>query len=198
MLHVEKDSIDMIIDFDRNPALSIDQKLQSLMESVQLALNELYGKATELTKKIGSLSSSDVGAVPLTRKVNNKALSSDIALTASDIGLDYITLVNAQSYSTTTANTWQYTGHSFTVPSGHVYVVRLYTQYSAGKPIGLGIHSAASMSGAITAPLYNTENANGVQGYTMLLPAGTYYIWSKRAGTGSNTYTATALDLSIA
>ena len=33
-----------------------------------------------------SLSASDVGAVPTTRKVNNKALSSDISLTASDVG----------------------------------------------------------------------------------------------------------------
>ena len=33
-----------------------------------------------------SLTASDVGAVPTTRKVNNKALSSDISLTASDVG----------------------------------------------------------------------------------------------------------------
>lgn len=30
----------MIIDYDHNPALTVDQKLQSLKESVQMALNE--------------------------------------------------------------------------------------------------------------------------------------------------------------
>ena len=31
----------MIIDYDHNPNASVDQKLQSLKESVQLALNEI-------------------------------------------------------------------------------------------------------------------------------------------------------------
>lgn len=31
----------MIIDYDHNPALTVDQKLQSLKESTQMALNEV-------------------------------------------------------------------------------------------------------------------------------------------------------------
>ena len=30
----------MIINYDRNPALTVDQKIESLIESIQLALNE--------------------------------------------------------------------------------------------------------------------------------------------------------------
>lgn len=40
----------MIIGFDRNPRATIDQKVQSLMESVQMALNEQDLKLSNLTK----------------------------------------------------------------------------------------------------------------------------------------------------
>lgn len=48
----------MIIDYDHNPALTTDQKLQSLKESVQMALNEIiteqYNRA-EVDKKISDI-----------------------------------------------------------------------------------------------------------------------------------------------
>ena len=44
-----------------------------------------------------TLGASDVGAVPTTRKVNNKALSADITLTASDVGALASTLKGAAS-----------------------------------------------------------------------------------------------------
>lgn len=48
----------MIIDYDHNPALTVDQKLQSLKESVQMALNEIiteqYNKS-EVDKKISDI-----------------------------------------------------------------------------------------------------------------------------------------------
>lgn len=48
----------MIIDYDHNPALTVDQKLQSLKESVQMALNEIiteqYNKS-EMDKKISDI-----------------------------------------------------------------------------------------------------------------------------------------------
>ncbi len=40
----------------------------------------------KLTKTGVALTATDIGAVPVTRKVNNKALSTDISLTASDVG----------------------------------------------------------------------------------------------------------------
>lgn len=47
----------MLVDYDRNPNLTVDQKLQSLIESIQLALN---GKADnemmiELQKKLSEI-----------------------------------------------------------------------------------------------------------------------------------------------
>ena len=41
----------MIINYDHNPALSVDQKLQSLIENIHLALNELVDEA-ELAKEL--------------------------------------------------------------------------------------------------------------------------------------------------
>jgi len=45
----------MIIGYDKNPALSEDQKLQRLVESVQLAFNELKFEVDELRKEIEKL-----------------------------------------------------------------------------------------------------------------------------------------------
>lgn len=44
----------MIISYDKNPALTTDQKLESLIESIQLALNEKADNAIiiALEKKI--------------------------------------------------------------------------------------------------------------------------------------------------
>lgn len=40
----------MIVNYDRNPALSIDQKLQSLLDNIQLALNEKADESNTYTK----------------------------------------------------------------------------------------------------------------------------------------------------
>lgn len=40
----------MIIDYDHNPALTEDQKLQSLVESIRLAFNEQQTQIEELKK----------------------------------------------------------------------------------------------------------------------------------------------------
>lgn len=45
----------MIVQYDRNSALSTDQKLESLISSIQLALNELYDRQYEIEKKISEL-----------------------------------------------------------------------------------------------------------------------------------------------
>lgn len=109
----------------------------------------------------------------------------------------YLSGIVNSTYSTTTANAWSYTGLSFTVPTGHVYVARINTSYTNGKPIGIGVHTSTSLTTAITAPIHNIENSLGIQNVTCLLTASTYYVWSKRAGTGSNTYRVDALDFDI-
>lgn len=45
----------MVIDFDHNPSLTPEQKLQSLKESVQMALDEMTDKIELLSKEINEL-----------------------------------------------------------------------------------------------------------------------------------------------
>lgn len=48
---------EMIVNYDRNPDLTIDEKLQSLVECIQLALNEKAdnAKIEELKKEISKM-----------------------------------------------------------------------------------------------------------------------------------------------
>lgn len=87
------------------------------------------------------------------------------------------------SFKGTAANTWQYNGVSFTIPSGHLYLVRPTLSWSTGKPIGVGFDSASSV-GASGFPAYNFENANGFYvPPVFMLYTGTYYMFEKRAST---------------
>lgn len=45
----------MIIDYDRNPALTTDQKLQSLIESIQRSFDEISVSIAELQKAVQKL-----------------------------------------------------------------------------------------------------------------------------------------------
>ena len=45
----------MIIDYDKNPMLNTDQKIQSLIQSMQRALDEMKKEITKLEKKVESL-----------------------------------------------------------------------------------------------------------------------------------------------
>lgn len=48
----------MIIDFDHNPALTEDQKIQSLAENIQRMYDELIDRFTEIEKQIKELQES--------------------------------------------------------------------------------------------------------------------------------------------
>ena len=101
------------------------------------------------------------------------------------------------SFKATAANTWQYTGLSFTIPSGHQYLARPWMGWNSGKPTGVGFETSTAM-GTKGFPTYNYENANGF--YTppvFLLPAGTFYLFEKRASapTAANTNYVSFVDL---
>lgn len=49
----------MIIDYDHNPMLTVDQKLQSLAESIQRSNDEITIKIEELKKEIKKIQESD-------------------------------------------------------------------------------------------------------------------------------------------
>ena len=95
--------------------------------------------------------------------------------------LHYITLGNYQNSTTD----WEYTGLTVTVPAGHFYVGLLITGYSAGKPIGVGIHSATTLSGNI--PSQSNTDSNGVYSCPVLITPGTWYVFTKRATVPSTT-----------
>lgn len=61
----------MIIDYDHNPALSVDQKLQSLKDSVQMALNEAGSGATTIIYRGGGGSSGGGGGSGGTTNYND-------------------------------------------------------------------------------------------------------------------------------
>ena len=49
----------MIIDYDRNPALTVDQKLQSLIDSIQRLSDEMTEKIEDLRKEVRKLQESE-------------------------------------------------------------------------------------------------------------------------------------------
>ena len=42
----------MIIDYDKNPALTVDEKMQSLIDSIQRATDELTDAISEIRKNV--------------------------------------------------------------------------------------------------------------------------------------------------
>lgn len=98
------------------------------------------------------------------------------------------------------ANTWFYTNISFTVPAGHAYLVKAAVQYQAGKPIGVGIHTANAIESVIDAPYYSHEASYVSQSPTWLLQEGTYYLFCKRnasSGDYTNNYVVSGIDFVI-
>ena len=49
----------MIIDYDKNPALNVDQKLQSLIDSIQRSLDEVSVDISEIRREIEKLKESE-------------------------------------------------------------------------------------------------------------------------------------------
>ena len=49
----------MIIDYDKNPALNVDQKLLSLIDSIQRTIDEISTDIVEIRKDIEKLKESE-------------------------------------------------------------------------------------------------------------------------------------------
>lgn len=49
----------MIIDYDKNPALSVDQKLQSLIDSIQRMSDEITDSIEDLRKRVKEIEESE-------------------------------------------------------------------------------------------------------------------------------------------
>lgn len=49
----------MIVDYDKNPSLTIDQKLQSLIDSIHRALDEIRDDMDKLSKEVAEIKEGD-------------------------------------------------------------------------------------------------------------------------------------------
>ncbi len=113
---------------------------------------------------------------------------------------EFIQLFSNESYAFTAADTWEYTGLSIIVPEGHLYILRILQAYNGTKPLGVGVHSATTIS-SWNAPSYNVQSPNTSQACnsgTFILPENsTYYVWGKAAGVNTNRFTVYGLDFTI-
>lgn len=100
-------------------------------------------------------------------------------------------------YKNTSANTWENTGNTFTVPNGHLYLISLSTGWSSGQPTGLGVNKGTSLTGNTPDVAY--ESTTALRTPMIVCNSGTWNIFSKRAsaGTGTNNYYIEYLDITL-
>ena len=111
----------------------------------------------------------------------------------------YRVIANGVGYKATSTN-WEYTGTSFTVPSGHAYLVLCAPSYNTGKPVGCGIETASSIPSGYDAPRYYVGGGSTFSGRgSFFLLSGTYYYFEKRAGVPSlaNAHYIYAIDYNL-
>ena len=122
------------------------------------------------------LSADDVGAVPTSRKVNNKALSSDISLTASDVGAE----ANIQLGSVSLSASWSGNGP--------------YTQTVTVS--GATVSEDSKVDIQLTAAQIESLIAAGVTGLVIENNNGTLTAYAVGAETGAMTIQVTVTEVS--
>ena len=112
------------------------------------------------------------------------------------------TLVSQSYHHTTTS--WENTGVSFTIPTGHKYLVYVYQSYATGRPMGLAVSTnnlTTLAAGTGTNFIGEISDLSYYHTPAIFLTAGTYYIYTKRAavaGSGNtNTYNVYGIDLGL-
>lgn len=138
-------------DFNHNVEI-LDVKLGDMDESVsnlQLEVRNIEVPVKSVNSKTGvvKLTASDVGAVPTTRKVNNRALSGDITLTKSDIGLSSVENYGIATTAEAQAGT---ANNKYMTPIRTKELVQYLAQtggISMVKSIQRGVATGASTSG---------------------------------------------------
>lgn len=105
------------------------------------------------------------------------------------------TILTLGQYQQAAANQWEDTGLTITVPTGHVFLGELSSGWSSGKPIGLGVNQATSLTGG--QPNFCIENENAVLAIDTFLYPGTWHVFTKRAsaGTTNNNYYYRYIDI---
>ena len=101
------------------------------------------------------------------------------------------------TFKGTKSNEWEYTGLSFSIPSGCWAIVQCYQNYVAGRPIGIGIDTNSSINPPKSMNV-STGTSEACYSGTFLVGGGaTYYIYTKRATvpTAANTYTVNYIQI---
>jgi len=95
--------------------------------------------------------------------------------------------IASSSYKATSTN-YEYVNVTFTVPTGCTYLVWMMAVYSSGGPVGIILtNSTAAPSAANTVHKFEWESTNAVgKSPALMLVAGTYYMWVKRASVPSS------------
>lgn len=94
----------MILNYDKAPSLTVDQKIQSLMESVQMALNEHTTNIAQINEEIDNLPDSGGGGdTPVSGSYNDlsdKPLIEGVTLIGSKTfpNLNLNSLTNTEIY----------------------------------------------------------------------------------------------------
>ena len=121
------------------------------------------------------------------------ALQSQITALGESVSQMFTKIDLSASATTPSGNTWFYTGLSVSIPNGKCYVLRAYTGYSSGAPLGLAFTISSSTSPA--ARNYEVEAASTSDNTARISICGlkadnnTYYLWAKRSAGTSNYYT---------
>lgn len=127
--------------------------------------------------------------------LSDKADTSDLsALIQSKVFLANYTFKN------TTANAWQYTGKSFTIPDGYAAICYVLSNYASGACKGLGLSVASTLPAAGAPELHQDTNSTHLnRTCAFYVPAGTYYVFSKRAAVSSsnNTYNVQGIQIKL-
>lgn len=105
-------------------------------------------------------------------------------------------VVSLGSYQQSTANAWENTGLTITVPTDHMYIGVLECTWASGRPLGLGVNTSSSLLGDVP----NQAHENGGEGtlaFTVALYPGTWYVFTKRSsvGTSANSYYFRRIDV---
>lgn len=101
--------------------------------------------------------------VELTQKLSDKILASG-------------------NYLTSAANTWEYSGISFTLDKPAL--VGAFYNYNNSATAGIAIGTSSTNSGSTK--MSNEDSLGSAHQTIGVLPAGTYYVWVKALGTSSN------------
>ncbi|MEW9093931.1 MAG: PQQ-binding-like beta-propeller repeat protein [Clostridiaceae bacterium] len=150
--------------------------LDTKIKEIDTKASNITVPVTSVNNKTGAvtLAASDVGAVPTSRKVNNKPLSADIALSATDIKTSSGTTVESQlaQIKTDKVNKNDYVannGFAKTSGTATAYTVALNpapTAYVDGMTITIvphincGVNPTLNINGLGATPLLKTDGTN--------------------------------------